>query len=406
MKKCSILIWSISFAFILGGCSGTQEKLEKLKEPFGKLTKPIGKLTETKDKQLIQTFLDKGQQYANEGDLVEALKQYELTLTVDPQNETAKAKSQEIKKNIRISAQKHYEAGLKLRKTGKYQLARKEFLTTLRLQPDHSEALDALKAKRRFFSKSYVIHTIKPGESLSMVAKTYYGDYKKFSVIADYNNLSDATQIKVGQKIKVPEIEGTPLLATAHEIQKEKIDIKEPDSVRFDQEIEKKEEIEEKEEDRPEPEPIDEFADYRNLGIEHFNKREYPEAIIEFDKILNSNPDDKPTLEYIYNSHFQYAMILFENKDYLAAKKNFEASFKYNKNCQKCQDYISRSEHAYLETHYNRGLSYFGSQQLPEAIKEWELVQAVDPNYKDLGQNLQKAKMLLERLENIKKGMQ
>ena len=90
----------------------------------------------------------------------------------------------------------------------------------------------------------------------------------------------------------------------------------------------------------------------------------------------------------------------------MAAKKNFEASIKYNKDCPKCPDYIKRSENAYMETHYNRGLSYFGNQQLPEAIGEWELVQSVDPNYKDLKQNIQKAKTLLERLENIKKGMQ
>jgi tetratricopeptide (TPR) repeat protein len=399
MKKNSVLIWSILFVFILGGCSGTEEK-------FKKLTKPIGKLTETKDKQLIQTFLDKGQKYENEGDLVEALKQYELTLTVDPQNKTAMTKSRQIKKNIPISAQKHYRAGLKLRTKGKYLLAQKEFLTTLRLQPDHSEALKALKARTQIDAKRYIIHTIKPGESLAMVAKTYYGDYRKFSIIGDYNNLSDATRIRVGQKIKVPEIEGIPLLATAHEIRTETADIKAPESVRPDQEIKEDVEIDKKEEDSVEPEPVDELAGYRNLGIEHFEKREYQEAIVEFDKVLNADPDDKPTLEYLYNTHFQYAMVLFEKTDYLAAKKNFEASFEYNNDCLKCRDYIKRSEKAYMESHYNRGLSYFGNQQLPEAIKEWKLVQAVDPDYKDLKQNIQKAETLLERLENIKKSMQ
>jgi tetratricopeptide (TPR) repeat protein len=392
MKKSSVLIWSILFVFILGGCSGTQKK--------------FGNLNETKDKQLIQTFIEKGQKYENDGDLVEALKQYELTLAVDPQNQTAMKKSLQIKKDISISAQKHYQAGLKFRKKGKYLLAQKEFLTSLRLQPDYSEALKVLKARTRIAAKRYVIHTIKPGESLAMVAKTYYGDYRKFSIIGDYNNLKDATKIRVGQKIKVPEIEGVPLLATAHEIRTETEDIKASDSVPMEQEIKEEEKINEKEDDRLEPEPVDELAGYRNLGIEHFEKREYQEAIVEFDKVLNANPDDKSTLEYLFNTHFQYATALFEKKDYWVAKKNFEASLKYNKDCLKCRDYIERSEKAYMETHYNRGLSYFGNQQLPEAIEEWELVQAVDPNYKDLKQNIQKAKTLLERLENIKKSMQ
>jgi cell fate (sporulation/competence/biofilm development) regulator YlbF (YheA/YmcA/DUF963 family) len=58
-----------------------------------------------------------------------------------------------------------------------------------------------------------------------------------------------------------------------------------------------------------------------------------------------------------------------------------------------------------METHYNRGLSYFGKQQLSEAVREWELVRAVDPNYKDVEKDIEKAKTLLERLENIKKSM-
>jgi LysM repeat protein len=345
-------------------------------------------------------------------------------------------------------------------------LARKEFLTTLELQPDHLEALRALKPKKEIPAKKYIIHTIKPGESLSMIAKTYYGDYRKFSIIAEFNNMPDATQIKVGQKIKVPEIEGVSLLTKKQEIetgekyiihtikpgesltmiaktyygdyrkfsiiaefnnmfdatqikvgQKIKVpeiegvpflaskqeikteDVKVPDSVPLEQETRK-------DEGREEEEPIDEATNYRFLGIEHFNNKEYLAAIVEFNKVLNANPDDKSAREYLYNTHFQYGIALFEKEDYLAAKKNFETSFSYNKDCEKCQDYIKKSGEIYMETHYNRGLSYFGNQQLAEAVREWELVRAVDPNYKDVEKDIKKAKTLLERLESIKKSMQ
>jgi hypothetical protein len=40
---------------------------------------------------------------------------------------------------------------------------------------------------------------------------------------------------------------------------------------------------------------------------------------------------------------------------------------------------------------------------LADAIREWELVYAVDPNYRDVGKNLQKARTLQERLEAIQK---
>ena len=377
MKKIRVLILGVLIGVMIGGCAGIKEKF-----------------TGSKKKELVQTYIRSGQEYENKGDLVQALKQYKLVLTVDPKNKEAIEKRDLLEKNMRILAQEHYRKGIKLRKKGKYQLARREFLTTLELQPDHLEALRAVKPKKEISTKKYIIHTIQPGESLSMVAKTYYGDYQKFPIIAEFNNMSHATQITVGQKIKVPEIEGVPFLASKHEIKTE--DVKVPDSVPLEQETRR-------DEGREDEEPIDETANYLHLGIEHFNNKEYQAAIVEFNKVLNANPDDKSALEYRYNAHFQYGVALFKKEDYLAAKKNFETSFSYNKDCQKCQDYIKKSDEIYMETHYNRGLSYYGNQQLAEAVREWELVRAVDPNYKEVEKDIQKAKTLLERLENIKK---
>jgi len=390
MKKIRILGLDILLVVMIGGCAGIQEK----PTAFG-------------GTKLAQAYLQQGQHYENQGDLVEALKQYKLALTVDPGNRELAEKSSRLEENMHALAKKHYQAGLKFRRKGKYYRARNEFLKALNLQPDYPEVLKMLEPKKHMAAKRSVEHTIQPGESLTMVAKNYYGDYKKFSIIADYNNLADATKIRVGQKIKIPEIKGVPFLIKKEKIQTQ--DVKTSDLVLPDQEMKEDEELDEPETEElevEEPEVVDEAANYRNLGIEHFNNKEYPEAVAEFNKVLNADPDDKAAREYLYRTHFEYALVLFKNKDYLAAKKNFEASFTYNKDCQKCHDYIKRSEASYMETHYNRGLSCFGKQQLSEAVREWELVRAVDPNYKDVEKDIQKAKTLLERLENIKKSMQ
>ena len=71
--------------------------------------------------------------------------------------------------------------------------------------------------------------------------------------------------------------------------------------------------------------------------------------------------------------------------------------------CDKCNDNIQKCEDTYMEVHYDKGLAYFGDQKLADAIVEWELVYALDPNYKDVNKNLTKAKTLLERLESIKR---
>jgi nucleoid-associated protein YgaU len=98
--------------------------------------------------------------------------------------------------------------GLKSHKEGKYSSARRQFLIALRLWPDYPEAVKMLTSRKRTKVKRYVVHKIKPGESLSKVAKTYYGDYKKFTLIANYNNIKDVAKIEVGQEIKVPKLEG------------------------------------------------------------------------------------------------------------------------------------------------------------------------------------------------------
>jgi len=60
----------------------------------------------------------------------------------------------------------------------------------------------------------------------------------------------------------------------------------------------------------------------------------------------------------------------------------------------------------YKKIHYDKGISYFGNEQLAEAIMEWKLVHKIDPNYRKVDSNLIKAKTLQERLEQIKKSKQ
>ena len=90
-------------------------------------------------------------------------------------------------------------------------------------------------------------------------------------------------------------------------------------------------------------------------------------------------------------------------EDYLKAIKAFEESHKYNKDCEKCEEYIKKSEETFKDVHYRKGLTYFRGEKLAEAIQEWELVYGMDPEYKDVDPNLKKARTLLERLESIKR---
>ena len=61
---------------------------------------------------LAEQYTAKAQEYEAKGDLVAALEQYKLVLTVEPENQLAKTKSEEIGQEIRKLAEEHYQTGL------------------------------------------------------------------------------------------------------------------------------------------------------------------------------------------------------------------------------------------------------------------------------------------------------
>jgi nucleoid-associated protein YgaU len=244
--------------------------------------------------------------------------------------------------------------------------------------------------------KRYVNHTIQPGDSLSKLAQTYYGDYRKFDLIAKFNGFEDPTSVQFGQQIKIPEVEGVPFLVEGEV---------EATEAAKQTEAPPERPSEEKEEGliREQPTIEDQTTNYRELGIELFENKKYAAAITEFHKVLNVRPEDSVTREYLAKSHFQQGLVFFTKADYLRARDEFRAALEYDKDCDECDKNIEECEGKYKDIHYNKGLSYFKDQELADAIREWELVYALDPEYKDVDKNLTKAKNLLERLENIKR---
>ncbi len=560
--------------------------------------------------RLPDQYLIKAQEYESEGKPVEALEQYKLALTVEPENPVALEKLSELRSRLEGLAEQHYQTGLVFQKRGEYTLAQQEFLMALRYNPEHTEAANALKEHELEGKsvKGHLVHTVQPDESISMLAQKYYGDYRKFHIIAEYNGLEDATKVTVGQQVKIPVVEDLPFYARPEEIKRPSEQDSEPTlpevlpvkgsilhtvlpdeslsklairyygdykkykiiaqyngidenrGLKVGQEVKipkiegipflepspkeapkpmapsesvaegetrqsdmaasvaeggtKQPEVtapvvedetkqpvvpspeasrpQEEKPAEPSPGPGDQVANYRELGMELFNdknyseaiiefkkilgvysddkmaaeylsrshlelgklsfekghygeaisafetaltydsscgdchtyindcrekqrdkarsramvlfeKKQYGEAITEFERVLQQYPDDVVALEYASSAHFQQGLMLFEQEDYLSARDEFRASLQYNNSCDKCGAYVNKCEDTYKETHYNRGLTHFRKERLDDAVQEWEMVYKLDPEYKEVSNNLKKAKVLRERLESIKR---
>jgi tetratricopeptide (TPR) repeat protein len=256
--------------------------------------------------------------------------------------------------------------------------------------------------------KGVATHVVKAGDSLPQLSQTYYGARDRAALIAKYNNVKDAAALRPGRKLLIPQVEGTGFRGIVTE---ESARPEGPPAA-----------AEARPEPAPEPvresppaaaavpaappaaaAPVDPVAEYRQQGLEFLKAGNHAGAIAEFRKVLNVSPQDPVALKSISQAHFDLGVKSFEQKAYLPAVENFKAAQGYPPGCDRCPDYIRRSEDLYKEQHYAQGLSYFQGEKLPEAIREWELVSAMDPGYKDVARNLQKAKTLQERLDAIKR---
>ncbi|MFH1153254.1 MAG: hypothetical protein V1793_05515 [Pseudomonadota bacterium] len=430
MRISSLISGLCLLVFLSAGCVST--------------TGPAGKGAPANEK-LVQQYLDKGSSFENQGDLVNALEQYKLALTVDGSNNLAARKKQDLEQALQERAEAHYQAGLKLDREGQPDQARKEYLAALQNWPEHAGAKERVTYGKILDKDRFVIHTIEAGDSVSKLAKIYYGNYKKYPVISQFNQMKDATQTKIGQKIKIPEIEGISLY-DLQTVQKRYTDVKAsgdktaleamtgfPDT-ETDQPAGEQAETKptEKPVEKPAPSPAvspqttaavsqpvlpavkpaepkpeakgEDVPDYLGRGLELLDKKQYAEAIVELDKAIEADPGNVTVKENLYEAHFQQGLVQFSKEEYLDSRKHFETAYRYNKECVNCPDYVKKCTETYMEKHYSMGIQYFGKEQLKEAIQEWKLVDAIDPGYKELGANLKKALLLNDRLEKIKKG--
>lgn len=70
--------------------------------------------------------------------------------------------------------------------------------------PSKSQGGDSSSADKPASSVTAVVHTVKEGETLYSISRTYFGSNSYAKKIAAYNKLGDGDDVKVGTKLKIP----------------------------------------------------------------------------------------------------------------------------------------------------------------------------------------------------------
>jgi tetratricopeptide (TPR) repeat protein len=347
-------------------------------------------------------YLSQGRESENAGDWVEAARYYRLALTVEPQNKQIIESLKRVEAKRLKLAEAHYQKGLAYLRQGKYSDGQRQFLTALRYWPQHEGAREKLYSRTQIKTKRYILHTVQKGETISIISKKYYDDPMQFQTIARYNNLSDATTVRVGKELKIPEIDGVPFLVPEGT----------PEITTDSQAVERQlttpgseqRETQQIEDVQADAEAFDNMvANYRDAGLELFNEKKYDEAVIEFKKVINADPQDFETQEYLFKAHFSSAQDLLRKKQYQAADKQLQACLDFRTDCLQCRSLIKQCKDSYKELHYQLGIQYFGEEKLENAIHEWQLVKKLDPHYKRVEENLRKAEKISTKIQQLRK---
>jgi tetratricopeptide (TPR) repeat protein len=347
-------------------------------------------------------YIAQGRASEKAGDWVEAARYYRLALAVEPQNQQIADSLKRVQAKRLKLAEAHYRKGLGYLRQGKYSDGQRQFLMTLRYWPQHKGAREKLKPRTQIKTKRYILHTVQKGETISIISKKYYDDPMQFQTIARFNNLPDATTVRVGKELKIPEIdglpflvpEGTPEITTDGQAMERQLAA--PDS--------EQREAQQTEGVQADAEAFDNMvANYRNAGLQLFHEKKYDEAVIEFKKVVNADPQDFKTQEYLFKAHFSSAQDLLKEKQYQAADKQLQACLDFRTDCLQCRPFIKQCEDSYKELHYQLGIQYFGEERLENAISEWQLVKKIDPHYKQVQENIRRAERISTKIQQLKK---
>lgn len=283
-------------------------------------------------------------------------------------------------------------------------------------KPDTSLKVEEAKGK------DVVVHQVRPGETLSGIAMTYYGTYltdvyfhvpfrqfmtaevsrpyeeaavRKMGTVAEVIarlNERHSSRLKVGSEIVLPRILGLPF-------QKPK---QAPEKAA--QPAPAKAAVPKKQKEKPAQAAGPAFNELMTQGRRYFERGQYAAAIDFFSRAHGLNPQERQVLDLLHKTYAALGEEALREKDFLRAANAFTHALRYDDACGECREKKTDSETRFKEIHYKKGLQYFEDEQLVKAIEEWEQVQKLDPDYQSVQKNIELARRLLKRLGEMEKG--
>jgi tetratricopeptide (TPR) repeat protein len=327
----------ISFLLSMAGCAAMEVKPPEKGEGVEKIAsekKPPAPLSDLQKQKKVEELRGRIKEYETKREFQRALYTWKAILVLQPDHPEARRMVSQLEEGLKAAVQEHLQLGMARYQKGEWEKSRKEFLLVLFLDSGQNEALTYLRRLSRLGSPppvaaarkgailetariepDYILHTLKEGESLSILAERYYGDKMKYPALAEFNDIVDVAKLRVGQTIKIPTLKGAESPVKVQE--------KSPGAAR---EEGKKSPPKEDTPKRPAKEvPPEQRV---KLGKKLFQENKFTEAAAEFQEIIRTQPDHKEATNYMAKSQAITAGLnrgtsFYDGKEYESAYDEF-----------------------------------------------------------------------------------
>ena len=295
--------------------------------------------------------------YEKNGDLQMALFFWRVVSRLNPEDKEVAGRIESLRIAIQRESQQHYEKGVSLFHQGLRREAQIEFLTALRQNPDHRQALAFLK--ERLHGERFLSHQVVAGDTFATLGQKLYGDPQMGLLIAALLGVDPAAKPAPG---------GTLILPRVVEVPKAPV-------LDIDQEL----------------------AAARKLLADE----EFAAAAAVVDKVLQQEPAHSEARSLADQAHFENGKRLHLQQRYREAREAFKQVSPGYRDTDAFLAVIRQQLEQEAETHYRRGVNHFVNEDLAEAIAEWQQTLVLNPEHRKAAQDIENARELLKKLEQV-----